>query len=230
MRREACSVERLPRQPVILTEVADVLNMRLASIDDGEWNSDLAVEQRRHLNGRYHMYIDEDLLEALFLQYMGVKWSIFFKKAFKDFANFDGAWSPLNEPIPANEIANRNYFLGAPYHIHSNIQDKRTDLYKSIYFMSQLLDAERDDKADEDGAEEAQYQDVPRVPFPRQTTARLANPTQNYEPRVGGTFQTFSVKLPPQNQGSGSGNMYETILDDESNNLNKPPKTPMEIK
>lgn len=81
---------------MILAEVADVLNMRIAALDVWEWDSDgLPVEQRRHVTGKYHIYIEEDLLQAIFLQFIGVKWSVFFKKAFIEFSEYDGAWKSL---------------------------------------------------------------------------------------------------------------------------------------
>jgi hypothetical protein len=40
--------------PVILAEVADVLNMRIAAISTWSWEGDVPVEQRRHVNGAYH--------------------------------------------------------------------------------------------------------------------------------------------------------------------------------
>lgn len=43
---------------VILTEVADVLNMRILSISTWAWEEEIAVEQRRHVTGKYHsMYL-----------------------------------------------------------------------------------------------------------------------------------------------------------------------------
>jgi hypothetical protein len=82
--------------PVILMEVADVLNMRMASINSWEWeNGGLPVEQRRHVTGKHHIYIEEDLLQAILLQFIGVKWSVFFKDAFFDFSCSDGAWKSL---------------------------------------------------------------------------------------------------------------------------------------
>jgi len=40
--------------PVILTEVADVLNMRISSISTWSWEDEVSVEQRRHVTGSYH--------------------------------------------------------------------------------------------------------------------------------------------------------------------------------
>ncbi|KAB8289472.1 hypothetical protein EYC80_010634 [Monilinia laxa] len=237
--------------PVILTEVADILNMRLASIDDWEWNSDLAVEQRRHLNGTYHMFIDEDLLEAMFLQYMGIKWSVFFKKAFKDFSNFDGAWSPLDKPIPPTDKARRDYYLGGNYrqmqntHRMQNVQKKRQDLYKSIYFMSQLSSSEKYEHADEDGVEEADYEGFKSAPqrFLLDTSddSPLARPQmiQQQMPvaqtRVMQTFQGAPKKKKASPQSSDSEGLYSDydprmFFNGNSENLDKPPQSPMEIK
>lgn len=81
---------------VILDEVADVLNMRLSALDGWEWDANgLPVEQRRHVTGKYHIYIEEDLLQAIFLQFIGIRWSVFFKRVFTEFSEFDGAWKSL---------------------------------------------------------------------------------------------------------------------------------------
>ncbi|KAI9644552.1 hypothetical protein NHQ30_006573 [Ciborinia camelliae] len=215
--------------PIILTEVADVLNMRLTSIDNWEWNSDLAVEQRRHLNGTYHMFIDEDLLEALFLQYIGVKWSVFFKKAFVDFLLFDGAWTPLNKPIPPTDVARREYYLN-DYHHRSNVQKKREDLYRSIYFMSQLPNSEVDDQADEDGAEEALVQ---RHDEGERPVHQRPGMMQAMNVAMSASYQ----EPPKKKRGGPNSSIYashdvgfDTSIHGDSGNVNNPPRTPMEIK
>lgn len=40
--------------PVILTEVSDVLNMRISSISTWSWEDEVPIEQRRHVTGSYH--------------------------------------------------------------------------------------------------------------------------------------------------------------------------------
>ncbi|ESZ93996.1 hypothetical protein SBOR_5617 [Sclerotinia borealis F-4128] len=232
--------------PVILTEVADVLNMRLASIDIWEWNSDLAVEQRRHLNGTYHMFIDEDLLEALFLQYIGVKWSVFFKKAFTEFSDYDGAWKSLNKPIPHTDKERRDYYLGLDYHQES-IQKKREDLYKSIYFMSQLPDTEYDDQADEDGDEEAEYRHYtpPQQRKPAQSLGHRTRPQLTQPAMRMGVVQQQSIlqshgrrmvaqQPPKKKKRVGSHSLedfnFDTFLNEDSEDSEELPRTPMEIK
>jgi hypothetical protein len=147
--------------PIILAEVADVLNMRMAALDSWSWEMEgLPVEQRRHVTGRYHIYIDEDLLQAIFLQFIGVKWCVFFKGAFTSFSNFDGAWTSLREPIPTLARKRREYFLG-PQEKKPSVQSKRQGLYKSIWFMSQLPDSEWEDQSAVEGDEEAEYDTRP---------------------------------------------------------------------
>ncbi|TGO59511.1 hypothetical protein BOTNAR_0161g00220 [Botryotinia narcissicola] len=228
--------------PVILTEVADVLNMRLASIDIWEWNKDITVEQRRHLNGTHHMFIDEDLLEALFLQYIGVKWSVFFKKAFTDFSNYDGAWSKLNNPIPPIDKARRDFYLGPSYNRLGSVMRRREELYKSIYFMSQLRDSEEDEQADQDGVEEADY-NMTEIDG-RRCSLRRGAPMQAQQSQLLQLSQQAPPSAPKrkrakmQPQPTGFDSTADTLTDfdfDSFLNANEGdsdslPKTPMEIK
>ena len=137
---------------VILSEVADVLNMRMTALQNWDWEGDIAIDQRRHLNGKYRVYMHEDVLQAIFLQFIGVKWSIFFKRAFRTFVKSDGAWTPLRNPIPKQDRKRREYFLGPQAHKPS-VQSKREELYMANYFMFKLLDFETQDVSVDDGDE-----------------------------------------------------------------------------
>jgi hypothetical protein len=243
--------------PVILSEVADVLNMRMAAIDTWEWDMDVAVEQRRHINGTHHMFIDEDLLQALFLQYIGVKWSVFLKKAFRAFLVSPGAWSPLRKPVA--DKARREYFLG-PLDEKPSVQSTRQVIYNYIYFMSQLPNSEQEDYANEDGEEEVQYVSQPMMQMQQQ-----APPVQDYQPQAY-QVQAYQQSLMQLNQapaanrrmmtaqqpqgrtkqtaargmGGGGAMRHRKIApdfgfqtdyaDDEGELPENPPKTQMEIK
>ncbi|PVH80364.1 hypothetical protein DL98DRAFT_515460 [Cadophora sp. DSE1049] len=143
--------------PVILAEIADVLNMRIADISEWSWDDEVLIEQRRQVTGSYRIYIDEELLQAIFLQYVGVKWCIFFKEAFVNFSNFDGAWTSLRPPIPLEDRKRREYFLGAQMK-KCSVQAKRQSVYKSIFFMSQLQDSTYEENCAQEGEEEANYE------------------------------------------------------------------------
>lgn len=129
--------------------------MRIATFHTWSWETEVPIEQRRHVTGAFHMYIDEDLLQAIFLQFIGVKWSVFFNKAFKNFARFDGAWTSLRQPISRLDKNRREYFLG-PQYKKPSVQSKRQGLYKSIFFMSQLPESEYTSNKEVDGEEEVE--------------------------------------------------------------------------
>jgi hypothetical protein len=59
--------------PTILAEVADVLNMRLAALGTWSWGESVTLEQRRKITGIYNILMHEDVLQAIFLHYVGVK-------------------------------------------------------------------------------------------------------------------------------------------------------------
>ena len=141
---------------VILSEVADVLNMRMTALQSWSWEGDISIDQRRHLDGKYRVYMHEDVLQAIFLQYIGVKWSVFFKRAFVTFAKSDGAWTSLRKPIPKLDRKRREYFLGSQAHKPS-VQSKRENLYMANYFMSILLDFEMQDVSVGDGDKECDF-------------------------------------------------------------------------
>jgi hypothetical protein len=143
--------------PVILVEVSDVLNMRLAALETWSWDmGGLPVEQRRHVTGTYHLYIEEDLLQAIFLQFIGVKLSVFFKETFKAFMESEGAWTSLRQTIPKVDMNRREYFLGKQK-LRPSVQSKRQALYKSIYFLSELQDNEYEAQTALEGEEEVDY-------------------------------------------------------------------------
>lgn len=141
---------------IILTEISDVLNLRLASVKTWTWDTEgVQVEMRRNVNGKYHIYIEEDILQAIFLQFIGVKFSVFFKRTFTEFSNHEGAWTSLRK-FPSLDKNRRDFFLGQQS-LKPSVQSKRQGIYKSIYFMSQLQDSEYKDDKSQEGEVEVDY-------------------------------------------------------------------------
>lgn len=143
---------------VVLAEVADVLNMRMASLDKWQWDpAGTPVEQRRQLNGRYRFYHDEDLLQTILLRYIGTKWSVYFKDALKCFATTPDVWKPLAAPVPESEKRRREYFIGYDgSHSAGSVQRKRKVHFRNEIFLEQLA-AKIDEKRggyDSDSVEE----------------------------------------------------------------------------
>lgn len=217
--------------PTILAEVADVLNMRMAALDTWTWGGDVPIEQRKKLNGTYGIYMHEDLLQAIFLQYIGVKWSVFFKKAFKSFADSD-AWISLRVDIPMLDKKRREYFLGPQARIPC-VQSRRRVIHRSKYFMTQLMDQVDQDIEMDEGDEEADYnvgqttqalRGTPQGPpahFRTSQTARKS--TGGKAPRMQMASKAARVAYEEEEEDD------EEVEDEEPEDEGKP-KNPMELK
>ncbi|OJJ73589.1 hypothetical protein ASPBRDRAFT_508783 [Aspergillus brasiliensis CBS 101740] len=153
------------RNPAVAQEVVDVINMRLASLDSWSWPAEgIPVEMRRQLNGKYRVYMDEDLLDSLMLEYLGLKWSVSFRSAFNSFLNTP-AWKFLREQISRREMSRRSRFTGTSTKTRgiTSVNDYRKDTYKRDYFMS-LLPSSVDENMDPYG-EDTELDDAKKNPL-----------------------------------------------------------------
>ncbi|KIY70981.1 hypothetical protein CYLTODRAFT_346790 [Cylindrobasidium torrendii FP15055 ss-10] len=108
---KAATLKSFLDNSVILDEVTSVLNMQLASIDQWDWPEDgVRIEMRRHLSGKYRAYMDNELMEALLFQYVGVKWSIAFKHNFRRFAH-SPAWKVDRQELTRAQAVRRKDYL-----------------------------------------------------------------------------------------------------------------------
>ncbi|KAL4793739.1 hypothetical protein BDV19DRAFT_379966 [Aspergillus venezuelensis] len=173
----------------VLSELADVLNMRLAALHSWSWGAEVGVEQRRQLNGSYHIHLQEDLIQMIFLQYLGVKWSVFFKGAFKGFRATKNVWKSPRSSVSAHDQKRRLFFLDDGRSKNS-LQMVRECVHRSAYFVSQLMDNEYQVRKNEEGEIEAQphakrgraKQSAVRVPMAlqQQPAARMAAPRARF--------------------------------------------------
>ena len=123
---------------VVLAEVADVLNMRMRSLDKWHWDPEgTLVEQRRQVSGRYRFYHDEDLLQTILLRYIGVKWSVHFKDTLGDFYHAQDVWKSSSAPVPASERHRREYFLGQNSQSPNTVESERSKHFDSEIFLEQ---------------------------------------------------------------------------------------------
>ncbi|KAK2936488.1 hypothetical protein FoTM2_004434 [Fusarium oxysporum f. sp. vasinfectum] len=143
---------------MILKEIADVLNMRINALESWTWNSEtpVPVSMEKKISGVFNIHMHEDLLQAIFLQYIGVKWSVFFKRAFKGFRD-SGAWKSERQDIPRNDQRRLGYYLG-PLSDSPCLQRERIKVNEERYFMAQLMNYEHEITGTADGEEEAEYE------------------------------------------------------------------------
>ncbi|KAI9147460.1 hypothetical protein HJFPF1_12481 [Paramyrothecium foliicola] len=142
---------------VLLKEIADVLNMRFNALDSWTWNSESSVplEMRRKITGVYDIHMHEDLLQTIFLQFIGVKWSVFFKGALRGFRQAAGTWKSMRREIPKSDQQRLGYYLG-PLQSSSCLHSVRTTIYNRKYFVAHLMDHEVQETENIEGEEEAE--------------------------------------------------------------------------
>ncbi|RSL49998.1 hypothetical protein CEP54_012157 [Fusarium duplospermum] len=157
---------------IILKEIADVLDMRISALGSWNWNSDaVPLEMRRKISGIYNVHLQEDLLNAIFLQYIGVKWSVFFKDVLQEFRRSESAWKTTRADIPKIGKRRLGYYLG-PLSDSPSLQSVRTNIYNSKYFMTGLMDNVQQGTDGAEGEVEAEYESFSAVSLKRKTTAR----------------------------------------------------------
>ncbi|KAI0134778.1 hypothetical protein BJ170DRAFT_679658 [Xylariales sp. AK1849] len=158
---------------IILAEVADVLNMRITALDSWSWGTSVSVQQMRKISGVYDIHMHEDLLQAIFLQYVGVKWSVFFKLAFRNLRKFGGPWIDVRANVPKIDKKRLGYYLG-PVQTDPSVQHTRRRLFRQHYFLAHLLDSENQHIQTVDGEEEAEVQTAGLM---KQMASRSAQPS-----------------------------------------------------
>ena len=206
--------------PTILNEVADVLNMRMAGFEDWSWGSEVLLEERRQLNGSYNIYMHEDILQAIFLQYIGVKWSVFWKHTFAEFRKSPSVWKMSPTSIDPLIRKRRDFFLGSAPE-GSNVDSKKQSIYRKSYFLSQLRSSTQQASIEE-GDEEADFETMTsRKPQGRGVQRAQMNPKTKR--RV-----LMSHQLYAQRSELSAEDYKEMEADD--NDDDDGPKNPMEAK
>ncbi|KAJ4201475.1 hypothetical protein NW767_006563 [Fusarium falciforme] len=190
---------------VVLREIADVLNMRMRTRASWEWDDDCTVEPRRHLNGRYRFYPDEDLLQSLFLYYIGRRWCVMLRQAAETFCKQRQVMKPAFPALSKEEARRRQHFLGstegkaASYSL-SNLLDEHFD---NEIFLDQLpreIDEQRggygDDKASVDDNRKSPIAVVQKLLQTLQTNIIVQNKLGRETTVIRSDFKWFGPSLP----------------------------------
>ncbi|KAM0332983.1 hypothetical protein ACHAQA_001640 [Verticillium albo-atrum] len=98
---------------IVLREIADVLNMRMQTRKSWAWDSVCTVTPRRQLNGRYRFYPDEDLLQTIFLYYIGRSWGVSIRESFAGFLGQHGVTKSAVPPMVKEDARRRKFFLNS---------------------------------------------------------------------------------------------------------------------
>lgn len=133
---------------VALAEIADVLNMRYADIRNWDWHAGedgIPVMPRQQLNGKYRIWMDEDVLQTIFVQYVGIRLCNLLKAVLKDFISQGSVWNwTSGAQMTQRDIERRQYYLGHNHLEHrvafnkQTVENKRKTDYIDTFFLSQL--------------------------------------------------------------------------------------------
>jgi hypothetical protein len=136
-------LEEFRKDEVARGEICDVLNMQYADLQNWSWDAGddgLPVEPRRQANGKYRVMMDEDVLQAIFLHYIGMTWSCGIKPILCDLVRYTGIWNQ-SARLPQSEVDRRRYYLGgyrSQQEAEGGLHSERLKMYQDDLFLSQL--------------------------------------------------------------------------------------------
>jgi len=113
--------------------------MQLASIESFSWPQEgVHVEMRRHLSGKYRAYMDTEIITALLFQYLGMRWSIEFKSAFRGVVR-SSAWKRDAREFNREERLERSECFKEPKtDVRLSVEEQRRIEQGDMFFMTQL--------------------------------------------------------------------------------------------
>jgi hypothetical protein len=122
-----------------LNEMADVLNLRLSSIEHWDWQTDaMPLEMRRQLNGKYRVFMQEEITQALLVYHVGICFATSFARILDKFYTSSG-WKKYTG-VGRVDQAKWDYFIGHRYISRSidSIRQQMSHRYRRDYYMSML--------------------------------------------------------------------------------------------
>ena len=157
------TLQDLVNNDIILTEMMNILNIRYRDLKSWEWGAGedgIPVKPRQQLNGKYRIWMDEDILQAILVHYVGIKLCIELKLALNYFIKSPANWSWHHGHCNTQVDQDRaRYYLGTTPATFGGVNLTRRDEYTEQFFMSQLPDSIESLYAsggsyDQDGGEE----------------------------------------------------------------------------
>ncbi|RPA82678.1 hypothetical protein BJ508DRAFT_82921 [Ascobolus immersus RN42] len=142
------TLRQFKKDEAVLNEVADVIMMHMSAYETWSWEEPISLDMRRQLNGKYRVFMDEGIIEALLVHHVGSEWTFHMKECFSQLFNSD-AWLDGGDLPTKKELDERKFFLDeskaagayfSRYYDERNIlQKRRSDSAK--FFLSQMADS-----------------------------------------------------------------------------------------
>lgn len=120
---------------IVIKEIADVMTVKLKSISSWSWpKAGLKAEQKLHLNGKYRVYAHSDLIDTIFLHYLGVTWTVKMRKVLVQFTT-SKAWK-LNYNEKSSD--RKEFYFGSSSRSSTPIDKSRFDVQNETFLLTQL--------------------------------------------------------------------------------------------
>lgn len=127
---------------VALNEIADVLNMRYADLKNWDWHADdkgVPVLPRQQLNGKYRIWMDDDVLETIFVEHICIKLCVTLKVILKDYIQSDAGWKFAQGPEVTNRDRHRRrYYLEDRIDHPNNVERCRKQEFVDTFFLASM--------------------------------------------------------------------------------------------
>ena len=98
------ALEKIQNDSVIANEYAGAVTIMIANIQEWNWPKSNKFKVVKNLTGKWRMFIEEDIINSLFLQIVGTRWGYYFKSTFKSI--FSNPYSTYQR-----EKLQKSYFL-----------------------------------------------------------------------------------------------------------------------
>ncbi len=179
---------------MMLQEMSDVLNMQIDALESWSWgNEPVPVEVRRALNGKYRVYMDEEIVQALLLHFIGMKWAVHLKTVFSSFFR-SGAWKQSSRKSLDRQARARRQDYGLETRERHNVRNERRDRYQENYFMVQLPSS-FDNNSDEYNDDDSDKGNVKSAMAKKQSLLHLISIETLINTRLHGSFSSCSLIL-----------------------------------
>lgn len=178
------------KNSVALTEIADVLNMRWADLESWDWfagDEGIPVLPRQQLNGKYRIWMDEDVLQLILVQFIGIRLCNILKRELRDFIQNCNVWNWKVAPsMTEDDVERLAYYIARPGPEYGPERSRRLS-YTGLYFLSQLPEslttlaegdaAYDDDDDDDDDDDESVHRTGPRTNIKQELLRKVATET-----------------------------------------------------
>lgn len=131
---------------VVLNEIADVLNMRYADLRSWDWHADsegVPVLPRQQLNGKYRIWMDDDVLETIFVEHICIRICQMLKDILKRFIEDEqSVWDvPTKPKMTRHDQLRRKYYCGEQ--LRESVEACRKAEFQNDFFLTALPDDEK---------------------------------------------------------------------------------------